>query len=233
MIRKPLLLLVTGALLFGSPAFADAPAAEVMADRMLAALGGRDTWAAVRNTVNDSQQNRAGEPPVVRAVVTMDFQRPRFRIDTTGPNLNLIRVIDGDRHWRLNREGRIEPLPAELLAEDRQWYAAHVYRTIHRIALRDPALSLGVGSDGRLEVHEQGKRIAWFKLDVRGEPHAFGAHADEVGSICGPWEFQEAGIRHPVWVTNRDGTWRAMIKSLKINVRLDDSLFAQPSPDKK
>lgn len=227
--RKPFLLLALVAMLSASPAFADQPPAQAMADRMLAALGGRDHWAALTSLVNDSQQNRAGEPPVVQAVITMDLQRPRFRIDTTGPNLRLIRVVDGERHWRLNREGNIEPVPAEILAEDRQWHAGHVYRTIHRVARRDPALSLVVGADGRLEVHEAGKRLAWYKLDVRGEPYAYGAHADDNGSIFGPWDFHESGIRHPLWVSSPDGTWRARIQSLKVNVPLDDALFAEPS----
>jgi len=196
---------------------------------MLAALGGREAWAAARNSVNDSQQNRAGEPPVVRAVITMDFARLRFRIETTGPDLHLIRVIDGDRHWRKTREGRIEPVPEEVLEEDREWYSGHVYRTIHRLARRDPALHLTEGTDGRLEVHENGKRIAWFKLDTRGEPYAFGAHGNDLGSLCGPWEFEEAGIRHPLWVSSADGTWRAMVKSLAVNVDFADELFAQPA----
>ena len=230
MVRKAICgALVAGVCLFSSVIAAGPSPAEGQADRMLAALGGREAWAAARNTVNDSQQNRATEPTVVRAVITMDFERPRFRIETTGPDLHLIRVIDGERSWRKTREGRIEPVPEQLLADDLEWYAGHVYRTIHRVARRDPALQLGEGKDGRLEVYERRKRIAWFKLDSRGEPYAFGAHANDVGSISGPWEFQEAGIRHPLWVSSADGTWRAMIKSLAVNVLMDDRLFAQPS----
>jgi hypothetical protein len=227
--RMPFLLLALVALMPADPACSTELPAQAMADRMLSALGGRDPWAALTSLVNDSQQNRAGEPPVVQAVITMDLQRTRFRIETTGPNLRLIRVVDGERHWRLNREGIIEPVPADVLADDRQWHAGHVYRTIHRVAGRDPALSLVVGADGRLEVHEAGKRIAWYKLDVRGEPYAYGAHADDTGSIFGPWDFHESGIRHPLWVSSPDGTWRARIQSLKVNVPLDDALFAEPS----
>jgi len=228
MLRKMLRMILTGLCVCSSAVAAGPSPAERLADRMLVALGGREEWAAVTNTVNDSQQNRAGEPPVVRAVVTMDFDRPRFRIETTGPNLHLIRVIDGDRNWRKTREGRIEPVPEQTVAEDREWYAGHVYRTIHRVARRDRALQLAEGKDGRLEVLENGKRIAWFKLDSRGEPYAFGAHGNDVGSLCGPWEFEEAGIRHPLWVSSADGTWRAMIKSLAVNARLADDLFMQP-----
>jgi len=205
-----------------------AETAELRAERMLAALGGRDAWAAARNTVNDSLQNRLDEPTVVRAVISMDFTQPRFRIETTAPDLRVVRVVDGERHWRLTRDGRIEPVPAETLAEDRRWYAAHVYRTLHRVAKRDPALTLATSGKDRLAVLEGGQRIAWYALDARGEPYAFGAHDDEVGSICGPWSFERGGIRHPVWVSRPDGSWRAQVRELAVNVPLEPALFEQP-----
>lgn len=219
-----------GCLLLGGVAAISAPGAvdlEARAEQMLSAIGGRSAWANLKSTVNDSQQNRLGEPTVVRAVITMDFERPRFRIEATAPDLHLIRVVDGERHWRLTREGRIEPLPDALLADDLRWYASHVYRTLHRIAARDRALNLAAGRDGRIEVHEGGKRIAWFALDARGEPYAFGSHDDDIGSICGPWDFEQNGIRHPVWVSRPDGAWRAALKSLTVNVPIEESLFAQ------
>ena len=52
--------------------------AELQATAMLERLGGRATWAGLRNTVNGSQQNRTTEPTVVYAVITMDFQQPVF-----------------------------------------------------------------------------------------------------------------------------------------------------------
>jgi hypothetical protein len=128
----------------------------------------------------------------------------------------------------MNREGAIEDIPAEVLLEDRRWYAGHVYRTLHRIAARDPALRLGIGRENRLEIYERAARIAWFALDARGEPYAFGAHDDDVGSISGPWDFIEEGIRHPAWVARPDGSWRAMIKELEINTPLTDAMFARP-----
>lgn len=204
---------------------------EKRADEMLSAIGGRSVWADLKNTINDSQQNRLNEPTVVRAVITMDFERPRFRIEMTGPNLHLIRVVDGDEHWRLDREGRIEPLPEELLARDLRWYDGHVYRTLHRLAKRDPALTLTAGTDDRIEVNEKGDRIAWFALDSRGEPYAFGAHDDEVGTICGPWKFEKDGVRHPIWVSRPDGMWRVNVEALEVNVALDDATFAQPATE--
>lgn len=202
--------------------------AEVLADRMLAAIGGRSAWARTTNTINDSRQNRVEEPTVVRSVITLDFTRPRFRIESTAPGLHVVRVVDGDAHWRLTRSGTIEDVPPDVLEADRLWYAGHVYRTIHRIATRDPALALTVAADGRLEVSEAGARIAWFALDALGEPYRFGAHGDDVGSVTGPWIHVQDGIHHPSWVARPDGTWRAQINRLAVNVALPDSLFARP-----
>ena len=212
-----------------TPVFAQTlPDSHEMAERMLSAIGGRNAWARVSSTFNDSQQNRLGDPTVVRTLITMEFERQRFRIETTAPDLHLIRVVDHDRSWRLNRQGRIESLPGAVVAEDLRWYAGHVYRTIQRIAKRDPALSLTVHRNGRLEVYERDARIAWLALDARGEPYAFGAHDDDTGSICGPWDFEVAGIRHPIWVSRPDGSWRAMLITLEVNPAIDHALFARP-----
>ena len=208
---------------------AEESAASELAEKMLDALGGRAAWAGLRNTINGSQQNRAGEPTVVYAVITMDFERPRFRIETTAQDLHLIRVIDGDNSWRLRRSGAIEDVPAELYADDMGWYEAHLYRTIHRVAARDPALSVAIGDDTRLEVLAGDRRILWFKLDAKGEPYAFGAYDDDTGSLSGPWDFVKDGIHHPRWVSSSDGTWRAAVRALDVNVPLHDSAFARPA----
>jgi hypothetical protein len=202
--------------------------ADAAVERMLSALGGRVAWARVTNTVNESQQNRVVEPAVVRAVITMDFARPRFRVETTAPGLHVARAIDGETHWRRNRAGELGPTPDDVLADDRRFYAGHVYRTLHRLAKRDPALRVALGADGRIEVHEGGARIAWYLTDVRGEPYRYGAHADDGGAVFGPWEHERDGIRHPAWVAQPDGTWRAMLKELRVNVPLDDAMFARP-----
>lgn len=222
-------LFATLALAIGMPcAQAALPEADSLAERMLASLGGRAAWAAAKNTVNDSRQDWDGDPSELRVVITMDFERPRVRIETWGRDLHLVRAIDGDKHWRRTRDGKIEPLTPELLEGDRRFYAGHVYRTLHRIAKRDPALSLSVGKEGRLEVLEGGKRIAWYALDRAGQPYLYGAHDDEVGGIFGPWVHEESGIRHPAWVTRDGGKWRAMLTKLQVNVPLDDSAFARP-----
>lgn len=202
--------------------------AEATVEQMLGAVGGRLAWAALTGTVNDSQQNRVDEPTVVRAVIIMDFTSPRFRIETRGDDFTTIRVINGDASWRKTREGLIEAVPEDLFAGDMRWYGAHVYRSIHRMAKRDPALAYRLADDGRLEVIENGVRMIWFKLDARGEPFAFGAWDDDTGSISGPWTFSEAGVRHPIWVSNTSGTWRANVLALSLNPKIRDKDFVRP-----
>lgn len=209
---------------------ARADEADALAERMLQAVGGRSAWAGVQRLVNRSQQNRLSEPTLVVATIHIDFERPRVRIDSVAPGLELARVFDGSAHWRRSRSGRIEPMPDATLAEDRRWYAAHVYRTLHRLAARDAALLLASPRAGRLEVIERGRRLAWFELDARGEPWAFGAHDDEQGALSGPWLPQAAGIHHPAWVARRDGSWRALLQQLQVNPPFDDALFARPAP---
>lgn len=207
--------------------------AEALANKMLEAIGGRNAWAELQNTINGSQQNRATEPTVVYAVITMDFDQPRFRIETTAEDLHLVRVINGDQSWRLRRTGEIEDVPADLMLEELKWYNGHLYRTIHRIAARDPAISLQQSVPDRLEVLVDGERILWIRVDAKGEPYAFGSHDDEIGSLTGPWDFVQHDIRHPAWVSSADGTWRAAVKSLSINVPLHEHMFARPAVEEK
>lgn len=202
--------------------------AERVAERLLEAIGGRERWAALRGTVNDSEQHVDEAPYVWRAVIHMDFTTPRFRIDSRSGDLHVVRVIDGERDWRINREGAALALEPALRAADLRWYQAHVYRTLHRIAARDPALSLGLAADGRLEVLEHGVRIAWYRLDGRGQPQAFGAHEDERGTLSGPWDFVQDGIHHPIWVSSPDASWRARLVALQTNPALPNTLFARP-----
>jgi hypothetical protein len=213
-----------------APAAAAMSEADILAERLLWAVGSRPSWASLTSTVVYSQLYRQGDPTDVGAVVTIDYRKPRLRIDTTSPYLQLVRVIDsdGDRNWLLDGQGRHEQVPEDALAQNLRRYTAHVYRTVQRIAVRDPKLRLAVGRRGSLDVYEGTARIAWYLLDARGEPYAMGAHDDNVGVICGPWVVEQGGVRYPAWVSLPDGTWRATLKSLVVNAPMDEKFFTQP-----
>lgn len=201
--------------------------ADKLAEYLLWATGGRPAWAAVANTVVYSDLYRKDDGMPVGAVSTIDYREARLRIDTTGPHLQAIRVIDatGDHNWRLNAQGKLEKVPEDQLARDLRRYTGHVYRTLQRIAVRDPKLRLATGKNGSLEVYEGPTRIAWYLLDARGQPYAMGAHDDNVGVICGPWELEKRDIHYPSWVSRPDGSWRATMKSLVVDTRIDEKLF--------
>jgi hypothetical protein len=213
---------------------AETPAAEAMSDAdkqaeyLLWATGGRPAWASVTNTVVYSDQYRKGDGMPVGAVSTIDYRESRLRIDTTGPHLQAIRIIDseGDSNWRLNEKGKLEKVPEDQLARDLRRYTAQVYRTMHRIAVRDPKIRLATGKNGSLEVYEGPTRIAWYLLDARGQPYAMGAHDDNVGVICGPWDLEKRDIHYPLWVSRPDGSWRATLKSLVVDTHIDEKMFA-------
>ncbi len=226
MIRTVLCFMMLGVWLH--PAGAAAPSdADLLADHLLWAIGGRPAWARVTSTVVYSDQYRQSDGTAVGAVSTIDYEQSRLRIDTTGANVQQIRIIDreGDRSWRLDRQGRPEKVAEDPLARDLRRYTGQVYRTLQRIAVRDPKLRLATGRNGSLEVHEGSTRLAWYLLDARGEPYAMGASDDNVGVICGPWELEKRGIRYPLWVSRPDGSWRSTLKSLTVNARIDEELF--------
>jgi hypothetical protein len=234
MIRTLLGLVLIGAWLNPLPTpAAETSAAEALSDAdkqaefLLWAIGGRPAWAAVTNTVVYSDQYRRDDGTPVGAVSTIDYREARLRIDTTGPHLQAIRIIDaeGDRSWRLNAQGKLDKVPEDQLARDLRRYQGQVYRTLQRIAVRDPKLRLATGKNGSLEVYEGPTRIAWYQLDARGQPYAMGAHDDNVGVICGPWELEKRDIHYPLWVSRPDGSWRATLKSLVVDTHIDEKLF--------
>ena len=61
-------------------------------------------------------------------------------IETRGDNLQRVRVVDGDRDWRLTRDGDVAPVSDATLAEDHRLRQGHVYRTLDRIAKRHPRM---------------------------------------------------------------------------------------------
>jgi hypothetical protein len=235
MMRTLLCLAMAFAIWLNPSSAAEMSDADILVERLLWATGGRLAWTAVESTVVYSQQYRRDDPTSVGAVVTTDYKQARVRIDTTGRDLQQVRVIDNgsDRAWRLNRAGPPEKVSEDSLARDLRHYTGHVYRTLQRIAIRDPQLKFAVGRKGSLEVYEGSTRLAWYSLDARGEPFAMGAYDDDVGVVCGPWELEKRGIRYPAWVARPDGSWRATLHSLAVNVRLDEELFAQPLADEQ
>jgi hypothetical protein len=118
----------------------------------------------------------------------------------------------GDAGWRVSEIRGMGPMTAEQVADDLRWWEAHAYRTVGRLARKDPALILRLHADGRLEIYRpDGVRLVWYRLNGAGEPVAFGAWDNEQGSVFGPLIQRGGGVRLPAWAASADGTFRAML----------------------
>ena len=124
--------------------------------------------------------------------------------------VDVVRVLDGERHWRRARDGTLGPVSDETLATDRPGTRATCIAA-HRIAGR-PALRLSAPRPGLLEVHEGGARIAWYALDASGSRTATARTTIEAGAIFGPWR-RGRGHQAPVWGHPDNGAWRAMLNA--------------------
>ena len=84
---------------------------------------------------------------------------------------------------KLSREGVVSDLPTAQVEDERRWWEANIYRTLHRLAVNDPDLTARAVGDNRLEIFRaDGKRLNWFVLTPRGEPMLFGTWDSENGS---------------------------------------------------
>ena len=108
------------------------------------------------------------------------------------------------------------------------WYAAHVYRTIARVAKTRPRDHALAPADGRLQVMEAGKRIAWYRLNTEGEPTPTARTRMKRPDSAGRGNTRRTafGIR----CGHRMRTERFARRSIRyeVNAVLGDAAFARP-----
>lgn len=215
-------------LLFASLAGAAlAAAGEERLERFLTAMGGRDAWSAVKSYEIRATHYEAPRAPYANTIWN-DFDRPAVRIEARGPEFTVRRAIDGDRGWRQRDGGDPTPLTPEQIADERRWWESNLYRTLHRLARRDPELSVRAVGDSRLEVwRSDGVRLNWFELNAAGEPIRFGTWDNETGSIFGPL-IQQGPIKCAKWGTNAAGTWRYEVVELIVSPQASTANFHTP-----
>jgi len=181
------------------------------AERLLTALGGREAWAKVNfvhvEAVHD--QLNIKEPFTNR--IWNDFSHPRVRFEAKNDAIDRRRVI-ADGVGAMSRDGVKRELTAEEVAGEAKWWEANLYRTLHRLALRDPELRAEAVGDYRLEIFlKDGRRLNWFLLNQRGEPHQFGTWDSEQGGAMGP-PASNGSVKYPAWGAVPDGSWRYVIR---------------------
>lgn len=216
--------------LFVSAALAQpaAPAAaEARLERFLGAMGGRAAWAGVKSYEIRATHHEANRAPYANTIWN-DFARPAVRIEARGPEFAAVRAIDGDRGWRQRDGGEVIALTPAQVAEEVKWWEANIYRTLHRLARRDPELIVRAAGENRLEVwRADGVRLNWFELNSAGEPIRFGTWDSETGSVFGPL-VQHGPIKCAKWGTNVAGTWRYEVVELLVSDRASTANYKTP-----
>lgn len=204
-------MLAAAGLVASVPIWAQQPAdAGAEAERMLAAVGGREAWAEAvfyRIVAHHHPPMRATGPYI--NIIEMDMTAPRMRLEGRGPGTATLRLVDGNHGWR-RVDDRFEPLTDDDVASEYRWWNAHVYRMFHRIAAREPGLEPRIGRDGRLEFWKNGAFIMWYRLGVDGAPYLFGTTLDGPRwTLLGPFvQTKPSGARYPRWTAWSDGTFR-------------------------
>lgn len=201
---KPLLLLL---LLAGSLAAQTTESGVARADRLLAAMGGRAAWAQVKFAHVEAVHDDVAFAETFTNRIWNDFSAPRVRFEAKNAQLDRRRAIAGGAGWR-QRDGELLPLTPEQVENDRRWWEANIYRTLHRLAINDPNLTARAVGEHRLEIFRaDGKRLNWFVLNPRGEPMLFGTWDSEGGGTFGPLA-SNGSVKYPRWGAMPDGSWR-------------------------
>ena len=215
------------------PSRAQTPAsanAEQRRDALLEAMGGAAVWREVIGArISATHYSTATRLPY-RNVIWNDFRR--FRLHIEASNIELLRVFsyDGESGWRDDGSNVTQIAPARV-AEERAWWSANVYRTLHRLAMPDPALSVRLLGDGRLAVFEQGKGLlAWVALNAVGEPLRFGTEENGPGTLFGPLASHASGARYPRWGSDSSGSWRYEVHDAEFSRR---AVVMPPLPQPK
>lgn len=222
---KPLLLFL---LLAGSLAAQTTETGAARAERFLAAMGGRAAWSQVRFAHVEAVHDDVAFAETFTNKIWNDFSAPRVRFEARNAQIDRRRAIAGGTGWR-QRDGELLPLTPEQVENDRRWWEANIYRTLHRLAINDPDLTARAVGEHRLEIFRtDGKRLNWFVLNPRGEPMLFGTWDSESGGTFGPLA-SNGSVKYPKWGAMPDGSWRyEVVRLVTLDTVPADISFTAP-----
>jgi hypothetical protein len=201
--------------------------AEQRRDALLDAMGGAAVWRQIIGARISATHYSTETRLPYRNVIWNDFRR--FRLHIEASNSDLLRVFgyDGDVGWR-DDGSAVTPIAPARIAAERAWWSANVYRTLHRLALPDPALSVRLIEGDRLAVIEEGRGLlVWFRLNARGEPLQIGTDETAPGTTFGPLATHISGARYPRWGSDSTASWRYEVHDAEFSSR---ALVMPPLP---
>jgi hypothetical protein len=207
-----ILTLVLGSL----PGFAqDSKSADLgvaLAEKLLAAMGGREAWSRVAFVHVEALHDDLDLSEPFANRIWNDFSEPRVRFWAGNDQFaSGRRIAAGAGMWEAGPHAGT-PLTAEQYESDRAWWEGNVYRTLHRMAKRDAGIAYRAVSASRLEVLKpDGTVLNWFVVNQKGEPMLFGTGRDNRGTAFGPLA-SSGGVKYPKWGARADGSWRYEIR---------------------
>ena len=211
--RRTFLLTSAAGLMTGtSAAAAVTPDDWALADRLVEAMGGRANWLPLKGLSVRARHFETAVPEPYDNALFIALAEPRMRFEGRNATMKRVRVVVGDKGWRVSEASPLGPLSTAVVKSDLEWWETHVYRNVWRLAQRDPAILPRRHADGRLELYRpDGKRLMWYRLNMAGEPVGFGRFDSEsTATILGPLQDVEGGVRLPTFSSSSDGTFRAV-----------------------
>lgn len=208
----------------------ESSAAEAVAEKLVRAMGGREAWTPLRGLTVRARHYETDVAQPYDNILHIALAEPRMRFEGRGGGMERIRAVVGDRGWRVSEVRPLGALDADVVRSDLDWWETHVYRNVWRLAMRDPALTPRLHSDGRLELWKpDGRRLMWYRLNLEGEPVAFGRHdSDQTATILGPLQPVEGGVRLPIFSASSDGTFRAVDQRATVYTSVPPVDFERP-----
>jgi hypothetical protein len=190
----------------------DADRGRAAAERLVAAMGGAEAWSSAHGLVIRARHWEAQFDAPYENLIQMSLDEPRMRFEGDSATVKSRRAVVGEAGWRVSIARELGPMTAEQVSDDLKWWEAHAYRSIGRLARKDPTLIPRLHADGRLELYRpDGVRLVWYRLNAAGEPVAFGAWDSEDGAVFGPLIARGGGVKLPAFAASADGTFRALL----------------------
>jgi len=203
-------------------------AGKARTEKLLEAMGGRAAWAKVKFAHVEAIHDDVSIKDPFTNKIWNDFTAPRVRLEAKNAEIDRRRGIDGGKGWRL-RDGQENALTPEQYEDERLWWEANIYRTLHRLAVNDPDLSARAVGEHRVEIfRKDGKRLNWFYLNQQGAPMLFSTWESEAGTAFGPLAFN-GQIKYPKWGARPDGSWRyEIVRLVTAETTPADVSFSRP-----
>lgn len=154
-----------GLLLIGVPVGAvSAQSVEQEIERLLEAVGGRETWAdATGFTMSEILHTDSQELPVFRRY-WVDFETPRIREEAVGRGFRQINTLNGDGGWTW-RNGELRVWSEEQVAGWRSFWPGIPTRVFSLLARGAPSVTPSL-ERGVIDIEIGGERVVWIGTDT-------------------------------------------------------------------